>query len=63
MQLEEFYDYKNKLMEDLLTNKEIVRLLDDEYVASDNPASLVYKQIFPFEYIPDTVENGQTFIC
>lgn len=28
MQLEEFYDYKNQLMDDLLTNAEIIRLLD-----------------------------------
>ena len=30
MQLEEFFDYKNQLMNDLLTNEEIVRLLADD---------------------------------
>lgn len=24
---------------------------------------LPYRQIFPYEFIPDTVEDGQTFIC
>lgn len=63
MQLEEFYDYKNQLMKDLLTNPEIVKLLDDECKMTDAPESLVYKQVYPFEYIPDTIEDGQTFIC
>lgn len=63
MQLEEFFDYKNQLMEDLLTNPEIVKLLDDDCKTTDKPESLVYTQVYPFEYIPDTIEHGQTFIC
>lgn len=66
VQLSEFYDYKNQLMEDLLTNAEIVRLLSDEYDQTgdaDAADSLMYKQVFPYEYIPDTVEHGQTYIC
>lgn len=63
MQLEEFFDYKNQLMQDLLTNQTIVRLINDDNKIIDNPGCLVYEQVFPFEYIPDTVEHGQTFIC
>lgn len=63
MQLEEFYDYKNQLMNDLLTNPDIVRLLDDDFQPTDKPENLVYSQVFPYEYIPDTIEHGQTFIC
>lgn len=63
MQLEEFYDYKNQLMNDLLTNPDIVRLLDDNFQQTDRPENLVYSQVFPYEYIPDTIEHGQTFIC
>lgn len=63
MQLEELYDYKNRLMEDLLTESEIVALLSEDSSVISNPASLVYSQVFPFEYIPETVEHGQTFIC
>lgn len=63
MQLEEFFDYKNQLMNDLLTNPKIVKLLDDRGAFSGDPSELVYKQVFPFEYIPETVEHGQTFIC
>ena len=63
--LEEFFDYKNRLMLDLLTNPEIVRLLDDNYSITPpvKAQDLVYKQVFPYEYVPDTVEHGQTFIC
>lgn len=63
MQLEEFFDYKNKLVEDLLTNPAIVRLLTDGDDITQTPESLVYTQVFPYEYVPDTVEHGQTFIC
>lgn len=63
MQLDEFFDYKNQLMEDLLTNQTIVRLLSDDREVIDNPETLMYQQVFPFEYVPDTVEHGQTFIC
>ena len=63
MQLREFFDYKNQLMEDLLTNEKILKLLDDDFSCSPKPEELVYTQVFPYEYIPDTVERGQTFIC
>lgn len=63
MQLEEFFDYKNQLMDDLLTNQKIIRLLSDDSVIIDKPDDLVYTQVFPFEYIPETVEHGHTFIC
>ncbi|MCZ9312894.1 MAG: hypothetical protein O0V67_05915 [Methanocorpusculum sp.] len=62
MQLQEFFDYKNQLMEDLLTNEDIVRLIDDT-VALQNADSLAYTQVFPCEYVPDTVQEGKTYIC
>ncbi len=62
MQLSEFFDYKNKLMEDLLTNKNIVKLLDDS-VELKNASKLAYTQVFPYEYVPDAVEYAKTFIC
>lgn len=62
MQLSEFFDYKNKLMEDLLTNPEIVKLLDKD-LDFKNAKSLAYTHVFPYEYIPETVEEAKTFIC
>lgn len=62
MQLEEFFDYKNQLMKDILTNPQIVKLLSDKGSPID-AAELAYTQVFPYEYIPETVEHGDTFIC
>lgn len=62
MQLEEFFDYKNQLMKDLLTSKEVVSLLDAG-VDFEDAEQLAYSRVFPYEYIPDTVEDGHTFIC
>lgn len=63
MRLEEFYDYKNRLMHDLCTNENIVKLVtgnDDPDVPNHQ---LPYTQIFPFEYVPETENDSRTFIC
>lgn len=62
MQLEEFFDYKNQLMEDLLTTESVVRLID-ENISMENAHTLAYKRVFPCEYVPETVEHGDTYIC
>ena len=62
MQLQDFFDYKNRFMEDILTNERIVSLLSDEDIPIADAGKLVYKQVFPFEYIPETVNDGSTFI-
>ena len=62
MQLHELFDYKNQLMKDLLTNERIVELLDTD-VDIEHAQSLAYSRVFPFEYLPDTVQDGTVFIC
>ncbi len=62
MQLQEFFDYKNRLMEDMVTNEEIVSLTAGSTEISD-PSDLIYTQIFPYEYLPEITEDGKTFIC
>lgn len=61
--LDEFFNYKNQLIKDMLTNPKIVKLVSDDLVAHKNPSQLVYKQIFPYEYVPEIVDSGKTFIC
>lgn len=63
MYLDEFFDYKNKVMETLCCDPEIVRLVTDSKSAPCPNYVLPYTQIFPYEYIPDTVDDGMTFIC
>lgn len=62
MQLQEFFDYKNTLVEHLVTDKELVSLVNDE-IAFEDASSLIYKQIFPTEYLPETIQDGLTYIC
>ena len=62
MQLRELFNYKNQLMKDLLTNEKIVKLIDDT-VPISQASKLAYKKVFPYEYLPDTAKNGDTFIC
>ncbi len=62
MQLQDFFDYKNQLMKDLLTNETIVNLVKGGAEISD-PSELAYSNIFPYEYLPEITEDGKTFIC
>lgn len=63
MRLEEFYDYKNRLMRDLCTNADIVKLVTGNDEASVPNHQLPYTQIYPFEYVPETENDSRTFIC
>lgn len=63
MELREFFDYKNKLMKEFCSNKEIVSLITDQADISVPDKSLAYSQIYPYEFVPETVDVGQTFIC
>jgi hypothetical protein len=61
--VDELFNYKNRLMRDILTNETIVRLIDDGYVDGDDPKKYIYERVFPYEFVPDVTEHGKTFIC
>lgn len=63
MYLDELFDYKNELMKILCSNENIIRLVTDSSEAPVPNYDLAYTQIFPYEYVPETVDDGQTFIC
>lgn len=63
MNLNEFFDYKNKLVEVLCRNENIVRMVTESKKAPVPNYDLRYKQIFPYEYVPDTVNDAKAFIC
>lgn len=63
MQLEELYDYKNKLMGHLCCDSEVVKAVTDNDSADVPNHDLPYTQIFPYEYVPETVNDARTFIC
>ena len=62
MYLEELFDYKDQLMEDLLTEPKIVSLIDSDTPLSD-AKKLVYSKVFPFEFVPETIQHGDTLVC
>lgn len=62
MQLRDLFDYKNQLMQDLLTNEKIVKLIDST-IPIEEAEKLAYKKVFPYEYIPVTANNGDTYVC
>lgn len=63
MNLEEFFDYKNRLMKDLCSNEEVVALITDKESSVVPSRTLPYTQLFPYEFIPETIDNAQTFVC
>lgn len=63
MHLEEFYDYKNKLVQDLCSDPDVVRLVTGNLQADVPNHDLPYTQVFPYEFVPETIDNGQTYIC
>ena len=63
MLLDELFDYKNELMKTICCNPKIVHLLTDSEDAPCPNYDLSYTQVFPYEYLPETVDHGQTFIC
>ena len=50
-------------MEDIMTNDEIIKLIAPNISYADNPERLIYKTIFPFEYVPETLEDAATYLC
>lgn len=63
MNLEELYDYKNRLMADICKNDEIVRLVTGNPEAAVPNHALPYTQIYPYEMVPETVSVAKTFVC
>ena len=57
MDLGELFDYKNKLMEDLCKNPEIVRLVTENKDATVPNHQLPYTQLYPFEFVPESLSG------
>lgn len=61
MQLKDFFDYKNQLMRDLLTDPEMVDLIEPGTTV-ENAKKLAYTQVYPFEFVPETIQSGKTYV-
>jgi len=63
MELQEFFDYKERLMMDICSNEKIVSLITGEEHPTVPNRSLRYTQVYPFQYIPETENEAHTFVC
>lgn len=50
-------------MKELCCNETIVKLITDKKDSDVPNHTLAYSQIYPYEFVPETVDNGQTIIC
>ena len=48
-------------MHDLLTTPEIVHLIDED-ISMEDAYKLAYTKVFPAEFVPETVDDGQTLV-
>ena len=62
MNLEELRSYKNQFFGDILTDEKIVHLIDPD-MPLQNADKLMYDNVYPSLYVPDTVEQAKTFVC
>ena len=63
MYLSELFDYKNLLMKEICSSQAVASLITDNPDQTVPAKDLIYSQVFPYEFIPETVDMGQTFIC
>ena len=57
--------YKSKLMSSIINSPELIALVNDSYIEDGeiiDANGLVYKQIFPFYYIPDTQTETLSYV-
>lgn len=62
MHLKELFDYKNQFARDLLTDNQIVELIDPNHLC-DDPAKMIYDNVNPYEFYPETIERGRVYVC
>ena len=61
--LEEITDYRAEIMKVLCSDREIVELLTDKKDRNIPDRNLMYTQIFPYAYTPETTQKATTYIC
>ena len=57
--------YKKKLITSIVNSPDLISFVNDNYVDSGeciDSDELIYKQIFPFYYVPDTQTKAQSYV-
>ena len=63
MELSELPNYKNQLMKEFCCDANIVHLLTGNEEAAVPNHGLPYTQMYPFAYVPETVDEARSFLC
>jgi len=64
----ELGEYKNTILSELVTNKNIVKALGNsesnflDISPIDNPMSLIWNKIFPYSYVPEAQAEQKSYI-
>lgn len=61
--LRELTEYRNTVMRTLCSDEEIVKLVTGQNDAPVPCRDLMYKNIYPYAYTPDTTKETNTFVC
>lgn len=57
--------YKRKLISSIVNSPDLISLINSDYIEDGecvDSENLVYKQIFPFYYIPDTQKEAKSYV-
>lgn len=58
--------YKKKLISSIVTSPDLIALINDNYIDENgecvNSDDLIYHQIFPYYYIPETQVEAQSYV-
>lgn len=57
--------YKRKLITSIVNSPDLITLINDDYVEDGECVSaddLIYQQIFPYYYIPDTITEEKAYV-
>lgn len=57
--------YKKKLISSIVTSPDLITLVNDDYVEDGecvNSDDLIYQQIFPYYYIPETQTKARSYV-
>jgi hypothetical protein len=63
MVISDVIKYKNKIMNQLVQNQDVLTLINNPNISTDNPEKLTKENLFPRIKIPDTTTTVKNYIC
>lgn len=54
---------KDKVIEKILTSQEVVELISDDKFKTAPAPNLLYKKVYPYAYVPDTIDDASAIVC